>query len=364
MNLDVFRPLYDTLDEPVLTVCADVSRDSESGDHELRLRWRALREEFSDPEVKPQLDAVEERLLAPTGLGGACGRTVVVRDRDVLLDQLYPGTPRPFTHRGAFPRLTGVLTGASQQVNHIVVQTDRTGADITVRGARGEWAETVEDDAGPVHKANAGGWSEMRWQHTVENAWEQNVVAVAERVDRLANRSHAEVVAVTGDPHSRTLLVDALRGSTRELVHLLDGGGRGEGQEGRLPEELVSVLEHRAAERARAVAALFEQERGREGAAVFGLDATVDALRRAQVNTLLLPPDWSDERLGWYGPEPLLLGLDRAEVDALGVHDPRQAPICDLVVRAATGSDADAIVLPPHILQLHGQPAATLRFTV
>src|SRR5207253_8047755 len=121
MNLDVFRPLYDTLDEPVLTVCADVSRDSESGDHELRLRWRALREEFSDPEVKPQLDAVEERVLEPTGIAGACGRTVVVRERDVLLDQLYPGTPQPFTHRGAFPRLTGVLTAASRPVNHIVV---------------------------------------------------------------------------------------------------------------------------------------------------------------------------------------------------------------------------------------------------
>jgi hypothetical protein len=115
------------------------------------------------------------------------------------------------------------------------------------------------------------------------------------------------------------------------LVHLLDGGGRGE---------------------------------GREGAAVFGLDATVDALRRAQADTLLLPPDWSEERLGWYGPDPLLLGLDRNELDALGVQDPGQAPICDLVVRAATGSDANATVLPPHILDLHGQPAAILRFTL
>jgi hypothetical protein len=185
---------------------------------------------------------------------------------------------------------------------------------------------------------------------------------VAGRVDRLANSTQAGIVAIAGDRRAVTLLQEAVSERTRPLVRVLEGGGRGENPEGRLPILVEAVLEEHAARRASAAAELFEAERGRTGRAAAGLRATVAALRRAQVETLLIPPDWVLDEPGWWGPDAVLLGLKSDDLEALGVSGPQQAPVDDLVIRAAVGTDAHVVMIPDQILPLDGEPAAILRF--
>jgi hypothetical protein len=118
-----------------------------------------------------------------------------------------------------------------------------------------------------------------------------------------------------------------------------------------------------AARRAASVVEVFLEQRDRGGRATAGLVATIDALRRAQVETLLVPPGWDEHEPAWFGPDPSLLGLKLDELTALGVQNPEQAPVVDVVLRAAAGTDARLVVVPEHLLPLEGEPAVLLRFT-
>ncbi len=362
MDLREFQPLFTDQNGPRLTAALDVSRDNENGAEEVALRWRGLRDQLSDVPAA-LLDAAEERLLRETAEGGPCERDVVVDASGVRLERIFPGRRETFAHCGPLPRLTHVVTAEDARVPYALVQIDRTGADITVCTRDGEWQLEVDGDDFEISKVRAGGWSELRYQKRSENLWERNAGEVAHFLDRVVDGTDVEVVAVAGDVRAATLLSDAVTGGTREKLHVLDGGSRGEHQpDGRLPDELTALLEGHAAARVRAVGQRFA-EAGGHGLAVSGLADVVDALRRAQVDTLLLPPDWTDETDAWFGPDPLQLGLSADELTALGVADPQRGPACDVVLRAAAGSDAVAVVVPPELLDLSGAPAAILRFT-
>lgn len=362
MDLREFQPLFTDASGPRLTAALDVSRDNETGAEEVALRWRALRDQLG--EVPPELlDAAEEHLLRQTDEGGPCERDVVVDAGGVRLDRVFPGRRHTFAHCGPLPRLTHVVTAEDARVPYVLVEVDRTGADLTVSARDGDWQLEVEGSHNELTKVNAGGWSHLRWQRRVEDSWDRNAAEVAAFLDRVVDGTGVEIVAVAGDVRAAALLKDAVADRTRDRLHILDGGGRGDHQpDGRLHDQLTALLESRAAARAREVADRFA-EAGGHGLAVRGLADVVDALRRAQVDTLLLPPDWQDETVAWFGPDSLHLGLTADELAALGVNDPEQSAACDVVLRAAAGSDAAAVVIPPEILDLKGAPAAVLRFT-
>jgi hypothetical protein len=362
MDLREFKPLYTDTAGPRLSAALDVTRDNEAGAEEVALRWRALRDQLGDVPAD-LLDAAEQQLLRETEEGGPCERDVVVDAHGVQLERLFPGRRHTFAHCGPLPRLTHVVTAEDARVPYVLVEIDRTGADITVSAREGESELTVNGSHDELTKVNAGGWSEMRWQHRVEDSWERNAAEVAAFLDRVVDGTGVEIVAVAGDVRAAALLRDAVADTTRERLHILDGGGRGENRPaGRLPDELTALLEGHAAARARAVAERFAEANG-HGLAVRGLPAVVDALRRAQVDTLLLPPDWEDETRMWFGPDPLQLGMTEEELEVLGVQEPSRTAACDVVLRAAAGSDAAAVVIPREVLDLRGTPAALLRFT-
>lgn len=362
MDLREFKPLYEDTTGPRLSAALDVTRDNETGAEEVALRWRALRDQLGEVPAE-LLDVAEEQLLRETEAGGPCERDIVADAGGVRLERVFPGRRHTFAHCGPLPRLSHVLTAEDARVPYVLVEVDRTGADISVSAREGEWELTLEGDHDELRKVHAGGWSDLRWQHRVEDSWERNADQVAVLLDRVVERTGVEVVAVAGDVRAAHLLSDAVSDQTRERLHLLDGGGRGENRpEGRLPDQLTALLEGHAAARARAVAERFAEASG-HGLAVRGLPAVVDALRRAQVDTLLLPPDWEDETRMWFGPDALQLGMTESELEALGVQEPSRTAACDVVLRAAAGSDAAAVVIPREILDLRGAPAALLRFT-
>lgn len=349
---------------PVLTACLDVSRDNENAAAELDLRWRALREELIERGAPAEvLDVVQERILRPVGEGGAWGRAVAASADDVLVDRLFPGRPRASGSWAALPHLMPLLTVEAAAVPYILVETDRVGADITVSARSGKWSESIEGEDHHIRKVSVGGWAHRRYHETVENNWENNATSVARRIDRLVLDSGAELVAVAGDVRAAQLVRDNVSERTRELLHLVEGGGRGAGAgDERAMDEVAALRERTALRRVQDVADSFQEEQGRGGRAAAGLAATVDALRRAQVDTLLVPPYWDDNEPAWFGPDAALLGLKMDDLTALGVQSPQQAPVVDVVLRAAAGTDASLVVVPEHVLPLEGEPAALLRF--
>ena len=364
MHLGPFGDAF-TRPGPVLTACLDISRDNESGATEHGLRWRALRADLVEQgATEPALALVEERLTQPVHEPGGWGRLVSATGEAVLVDRVFPGRPRAEGAWGALPHLMPLLTVESAAVPYILVQTDRVGADITVSARSGSWSESIDGVEHQISKVNVGGWSHRRYHHGVENLWEKNAGDVAARIDRLVIETGAEVIGLAGDVRATQLVRDNIAERTRDLVHVLEGGGRSDGaSDERLRAEMTSLTENVAARRAASVVEVFLEQRDRGGRATAGLVATIDALRRAQVETLLVPPGWDEHEPAWFGPDPTLLGLKLDELTALGVQNPEQAPVVDVVLRAAAGTDARLVVVPEHLLPLEGEPAVLLRFT-
>jgi hypothetical protein len=65
-----------------------------------------------------------------------------------------------------------------------------------------------------------------------------------------------------------------------------------------------------------------------------------EALRQAQVGTLLLTDELDQQAIAWFGPEPTDVAMQEQTLLDLGVGDVRQAPLVDVLLRAALGTDA------------------------
>jgi hypothetical protein len=171
------------------------------------------------------------------------------------------------------------------------------------------------------------------------------------------------LVAVTGDERAATLLEEHVGTHARELLRRLDAGGRGAGSSDEaLESEVAELVRATAAARDAQVLETFEQNRGRHEAAVEGIAPVVDALRRAQVETLLISDAAPDEERTLYtAPEPLVLGTSPEEVRALG-SEPVRVPASAALLRAAVDSDADVLVVRQTAVDLREGVGASLRY--
>ncbi len=350
MHLGFLQPVVNATG-PFATVCLDATRSGESGAHQVELRWRALRERLEDREVpRPILQALEAAALAPTGLAGPHGRMLVAAGGELLLDRPLPQPPQPDSAGwDAVPDLLPFVRQYAWQVPHLLVVTDRTGADLTAFGFLGEEIdeETVSGDDHPLRKVSPGGWSQKRFQQRAENLWLDNADAVARQVDRLVAQSAARLVAVAGDVRAVAALKDHLGERASAIVVELRAGGRGSGvDEDALRKEVAEAVRVRAVEAVIEVTDRFQEELGRQGAAVEGLAAVVTALRKAQVDTLLLRDDPPETTQLYVGPEPLLIGVTEEDVRELGVEHVRPARGDAALVAALAASDASIVLVP------------------
>src|SRR3954471_14228704 len=312
---------------PFATVCADVTHTTENADTELDLRVRAVTEKLTEQGAPSEVvEAVRARLLEGNE-GGAAGTLkgralVVASDGSVVLDSALVDAPsREVAEWSPQPDLLPVLRQVPGRIPHIVVVTDRVGADITYIGASGEaeGEETVDGDGFQIRKVQVGGWAHHRFQHNAENKWVHNVAGVASQITSMARRLSPRFVLVAGDVRARQILTDRASDVWSDLVVSMDEGGRAAGAD-REP------VERRAAEVAaehepRQCAEVLEQVEAASahGLSVTGTAATVEALRKGQVETLVLTDEPGDETL-LVGGSPLELGVDQHDMDALGVH--------------------------------------------
>lgn len=366
MDVSFLSPVLDA-PGPYATVCADVTHTTENADAELDLRVRAIAGQLAEqgaPEAV--VDVVRTRLLEGNDGGEAGtlrGRALVVAsDGSVVLDEVLSDAPgQALVSWSPHPDVLPVLRQLASRIPHVVVVADRVGADIVAVGPSGEEDGTqVAGDSFHMRKVKVGGWAHNTYMHTAENQWEENLGRVADEVGRLVGRVGARFVLVAGDVRARQLLADKAAPAWAELVVSTDEGGRAAGADRepvhRRAAELVA--EHEARDIAGAVEQV--QAAGAHGLAVTGTDAVVEALRKGQVETLLLAEPFDADATLLVGGSPLELGTGQRDMDALGAHG-QPAPAGNALVAAAVASAAGVVVVPQAALPDH-PVAAVLRY--
>jgi len=357
--LDEVRRVYGE-EGPFTTVALDVGRAKENAPHEIDLRWRgALEAARAQGAPSRHLALLEERVGDVTSLPGEVRRTLVACDRGLVLDVEHQAhTSRDvLVAVGALPSLLPLLAEATSWVPYLVVESGRTDASVHLRvaGRGGEWNREISGDDQYARKVHAGGWSELRWQHTAEQVWHGNQSQVADEVERLAHAAGIELLVVTGDVRVRTELAEMLRGRTRADVvqveaHTLPAGA----DDTALAQELEEALDRETRARLDRVLERLRADNGSAGAV--GLDGVVRALSDAQVATLLLRPTaLHTESLvalreaPWLGPP--------TGSTSLGV-----APAADVLARAALLTDGEVLVVDDDVPELDQGVAASLRW--
>jgi ribosomal protein L7Ae-like RNA K-turn-binding protein len=221
---------------------------------------------------------------------------------------------------------------------------------------------TVQGDSHLMRKVKVGGWSTQRYQNTSENVWTANAHQVVDEVDALVEATGARFVLLAGDVRARQVFSERATPRIRSVLVDMAEGGRAEGADRSVIDARVQelVAEHEAAEDARVLEQIAAASA--HGLALTGTALVVEALRKAQVETLVLAEEQDDEQL-FVGASPLEIGVSREDMAALGITDAAQVPVDRALVRAAVGSDAGLVVLPRSAMPGDIPVAAVLRYT-
>jgi hypothetical protein len=335
-------------DGPFTSVYMDTEGDVEQAADLVALRWKNLRGAMLAAGIPEGTVAAMDPLVEGSHKAGATLAVIAAVDGPRFSANLPDPPPRDTLLRhGPLPDVLPLLAAGHAAVPHVAVLTDRTGADMAARVADDvARSERVEGRITPhIHKPQAGGWSQPRFHHRAEAIWESNASEVADTLTRLVDQVRPRFVAAAGDVRALQLLREQAPKRVRELLRVV-GGEYG---------SLEAVFDEADKLVAATVEAdnqgfldRFAEELGQGDRAVEGAAATLAALARSQVNTLLLTGLFlDDERTAWFGPAPTDVAADREALTALGVPDPVEGRLVDVAVRAALGTGADVRVLDP-----------------
>jgi Bacterial archaeo-eukaryotic release factor family 2 len=348
---------------PFVSVYLATERDVEQAASRVALRWKNLRGGLlRDGVPEATLAAIDPRI----GDSHAGSTLAVIAAVDGVRYSTSLPEPPPrdtIVRHGPLPYLLPLLAAAQAAVPHVAVLTDRTGADIAARVADGsERSERVEGRVPPhIHKPQAGGWSQPRYHHRAEALWESNAGEVAEALTRLVDRVRPRLVAAAGDVRALQLLREQAPKRVRELIQVVGGEYASLDAVFAAADKLVAATVDADTD---ALLERFAEERGQRDRAVEGAGATLAALSRSQVGTLLVAGLFLDDaRTAWFGPAPTDVGADPAALATLGVDDRQEGRLVDVAVRAALGTGAAVrVVDPDHQAAPRDGLGALLRF--
>ncbi len=361
MDLQFLRPLYEDFGGYV-SVYLDTSLDAEDAAGAIDLRWRSARERLAgDGADEATLDALAAVL---TGRG-APGRAAFGRGGEVLLSEPLPHPPRREIARLApLPHVMPLLAQRRPHVPHLRVMARHDGGEIaSVTGAGVEEDEEVTGAGWPVHKTKGGGWSQLRYQRSTEEAWEANAKELAGRATAQAREVGAELIVVAGDPVARTLLGRQLAPDLAAITVILEREVTADSEQAaRAADQAVAEhVDRQARERFEHWRTQLAHDRG-----MAGLAATMAALRDGGVAELLLADHPESAATAWIGPGGTDLGAAAAELTGRGVQDPVTDRADAALARGLVTTDALLYVLPGDLATGTEAPqdgvGATLRF--
>jgi hypothetical protein len=361
---DHVRSLYDA-DGPFATVYLPVPPPSETADRHVELEWKQARSSIEDAgapdEVLEELDEfVDQRdraggtLCAVTNGNGAS-----------LAITMHVSMSRAVGTWDALPRLVPLVAWQQSTVPHLVVVTDRTGADITaVSLDRVERSEQVDGKTLHLQRSAPGGWSQRRFQQRAENQWEDNAREVADQIAAIADEIGAALIVVAGDVRAKQFLGKHLPSPWVELMREVEGG-RDDWSLESITEESVRLEASAAAELTVSVLERFAEAQG-NGLAASDVDETLAALNERRVDTLLVVDDSESidepeaEAAAVGADDPAMISTEESAVEATG-QQAEEAPLVDAAIHAALSGGASVRIVPAHAVP--ARLCAILRFS-
>jgi hypothetical protein len=340
-----------TADGPFVLVHVGAESAVEQAADRYDLAWRNVEKRLGELDVPSE---VVEAVVAAKGAhddGEARLVLASVPQARVVLSE--PVTTRPavdVVEVRPLPHVLPLISDVTARVPHVVVNADRTGADVSAYFDVEKVARevTVKGTTLHLHKVQGGGWSHRRYQHRAENQWAKNGEDIAETAAQLADQVDAELVVLVGDDREVELVIQALPQHWRDK-HVVVPGGRGEGGEDFNGQRVRETVALHVAHETLDLLARFAQERGQTKRACDGLEDVVAALRKAQVESLLVTTELTGADAGrtlFYGSEPTSVGTSREDLAGLGEQTVQEGPAVDVLVRSAVATGAQVHLVP------------------
>lgn len=321
-------------------------------------RWHVVRRQLVASQAPEALLAHVDRAVPEAHEAGLSLGVVAAADGTVLVDHDTEALAADLVGWSPVPVLTPLVAWRAAHPPHVVVLVDRTGADVIgVRRDRPPETATAGVEEWRVSKPRAGGWHHWSQERRVEEAWARNARAVADEVATMVQRTGAALVLLAGEPRALGELRPLLQGLAAGCdLHQVPGSRPLQGPTGPSEDEVARQVRSAAAERTVAVLEAFHHHRGAHGRAVEGTEATLGALRGAQVDVLLVHDErlagagrQADDRTAWADPGGAsMCAATAATLRDVGVADPVEGPLVDVAVRAALVGGAAVRLVPGH----------------
>lgn len=345
MHTDAIREVY-AAEGPFVSLYLDAHGDTEDATTQYDVRWRNLLRELEERGLDA---ATREAISAARGTPAGGGtRVILAANGAVHLATSLPSRPAAETvDIQPLPYVLPLVDADAGDIPHLVVRIDRSGADVQVYAGNTRPADSdtvTGPDQAHISKANAGGWSHRGYQASSEAEWQHNAKEVAERVTGLAAGAKPAVIVAAGDARALNYFTDALPQQLRDVVTVVEGSRGTDGGDDALAERVRQTVDDHVMGRTVDLLEHFAQERGQHDRACEGVDDTIEALRKAQVETLILTDELDHEATMWVGTGPTVLGRSAGDVTALG-GEPREARVVDALPWAAIGTGADVRVV-------------------
>ena len=190
-----------------------------------------------------------------------------------------------------------------------------------------------------------GGPAQGRYQNRAEDSWLHNAASSAQAVCEALDECGAGLLVLAGDVRAVQYFRDKLPSWVRQRVRVetVPGALSPQGsqvQRGTAVEHIIhTMVDSRLRESAQTVV----DQSGPGGLGVQGLPAVIHALARARVHELLIGPGAEDT--AWFGPDPTDISEHRSRLSAADAER-RHGPVADVLIRAATLTNAEVAILP------------------
>ena len=295
-------------DGPILSVYLDTTRTDPNAAAELSIRWEQLRTQMvSEGAPTALLDDIHRTVQLPSAIGGRHGRAILASSSQILVDRVLPVPPYQDVARwGDHAVLLPLLQLTPYAVTQLLIEVDRAGADLLLRAPENPAidqapnsvaeAESIDGGHDELHKARLGGGSQHGWRSNnyearVEDSWERNAEAVAEKVNKLVMEHKPDMVILTGDIRALALLKAELGQEALTRLHTAAGGTRGVSLErASFREELARVTQAFIDRNQQNLAEHFREHQARDAASIAGAEEVARALERGQVEELVFTP--------------------------------------------------------------------------
>jgi hypothetical protein len=343
MDARTLAKLY-AVDGPFVTIYLNTRGDTEDAATQLETRWKNVLRDLANEGVdEATRDALTQKRGDHTN-GGT--RVLVAAHGQVHLATSLPHPPPQDIDItvGPLPRLVPLADALALQIPHVVVLADRTGADVLAytSGPEPDTTESTDNTRFPQRKVHAGGWAAKRYDNDVEETWEQSAREVAGLIEKVTRDIDARVIAASGDDRALQLIAQHLPTDLTDRYITIGGGGRHvDGSDDVIAEEVLRILADTAAKNTLDLLNTFAEERGQQDRAADGARQTIEALQKGQVRTLILTDARDSDKHAWGGPDPMHIALDSADFANMGLATYHEAPLDELLLRAAWGTGAD-----------------------